>query len=115
MACRSGSRLRETHDNRVARKLLSRLKLGTMLLADRGCDAHWITALATAGGVWANIPPRCNRNEAICFSPHLYHACNLVEHFFNKIKQCRHQLATTSSRPTTSPSSSLHQSGLAAR
>jgi hypothetical protein len=25
----------------------------------------------------------------ICFSPHLYRARNLVERFFNKIKQCR--------------------------
>jgi len=37
----------------------------------------------------ANIPPRCNRSEPICFSPHLYRACNLVERFFNKIKHCR--------------------------
>ena len=31
----------------------------------------------------------CNRTEPICFSPHLYRARNLVERFFNKIKQCR--------------------------
>jgi hypothetical protein len=36
----------ETHDNRPAGKLLSRLKSGTMLLADRGYDADWIRALA---------------------------------------------------------------------
>ena len=29
------------------------------------------------------------RTEPICFSPHLYRARNLVERFFNKIKQCR--------------------------
>ena len=40
------------------------------------------------GGAWANIPPRCNR-EPVRFSPHLYRARNLVERFFNKIKQCR--------------------------
>jgi transposase len=51
----------EAHDNRLAGKLLSRLKSGTMLLADRGYDADWIRALATERGVWANIPPRCNR------------------------------------------------------
>src|SRR5262249_1789863 len=61
----------------------------TMLLADRGYDADWIRALAATRGVWANIPPRCNRNEPICFSPYLYRARNLVERFFNKIKQCR--------------------------
>jgi len=36
----------EAHDNRLAGKLLSRLKSGTMLLADRGYDADWIRALA---------------------------------------------------------------------
>ena len=35
------------------------------------------------------IPPRSNRNEPICFSPHLYRARNLIERFFNKIKQYR--------------------------
>ena len=60
-----------------------------MLLADRGYDADWIRALAAERGVWANIPPRCNRNDPVCFSPHLYRARNLVERFFNKIKQCR--------------------------
>jgi transposase len=30
-----------------------------------------------------------DRKEPICFSPHLYRARNLVERFFNKIKQCR--------------------------
>jgi transposase len=64
----------EAHDNRLAGKLLSRLKSGTMLLADRGYDADWIRALAAERGAWANIPPRCNRKEPICFSPHLYRA-----------------------------------------
>jgi transposase len=40
-------------------------------------------------GALANIPPRQNRTEPICFSPYLYRARNLVERFFNKIKQCR--------------------------
>jgi transposase len=60
-----------------------------MLLADRGYDADWIRALAAEKVAWANIPPRCNRNEPISFSPHLYRAGNLVERFFNKIKHCR--------------------------
>ena len=79
----------EVHDNRLAGKLLSRLKSGTMLLAVRGYDADWIRATAAEKGVWANILPRYNRNEPICFSPYLYRARNLVERFFNKIKQCR--------------------------
>jgi transposase len=79
----------EAHDNRLADKLLSRLKSGSMLLADRGYDADWIRALTAKKGALANIPPRCNRNEPVCFSPYLYRARNLVERFFNKIKQCR--------------------------
>jgi transposase len=79
----------ESHDNRLAGKLLSRLKSGAMLLADRGYDADWIRAYAAARGAWANIPPRCNRTKPICFSPYLYRASNLVERFFNKIKHHR--------------------------
>jgi transposase len=76
----------EAHDNRLAGSLLSRLKPGSMLLADRGYDADWIRAIVAKR---ANIPPRSNRNEPICFSPHLYRARNLVERSFNRIKQCR--------------------------
>jgi transposase len=79
----------EAHDNRLAGKLLSRLQLGSMLLADRGYDANWIRELAIKRGAWANIPPKNNRKDPICFSPHLYRARNLVERFFNKIKHCR--------------------------
>ena len=30
-----------------------------------------------------------NRKDPICFRPYLYRARNLIERFFNKIKQCR--------------------------
>ena len=69
--------------------LLSALKSGALLLADRGYDADWIRTFVSQHGAWANIPPKRNRKEPICFSPHLYRARNLVERFFNKIKQCR--------------------------
>jgi transposase len=59
------------------------------LLADRGYDADWIRELAREQGAWVNIPPKRNRKDPICFSPYLYRARNLVERFFNKIKQCR--------------------------
>jgi transposase len=64
----------EAHDNCLADKLLSRLKSGSLLLADRGYDADWIRALAARKGALANIPPRCNRSDPICFSPYLYRA-----------------------------------------
>jgi transposase len=33
--------------------------------------------------------PKQNREDPIRFSPHLHRARNLIERFFNKIKQCR--------------------------
>ena len=40
-------------------------------------------------GAWANIPPKRNRKNLICFSPCLYRERNQVERFFNRIKHCR--------------------------
>ena len=79
----------ETHDNRLAGKLLSRLKSGSMLLADRGYDADWIRELATRRGAWANIPPKRNRSNPINFSPYLYRDRNRVERFFNQAMSSR--------------------------
>ena len=79
----------EAHDNRLVTELLSDMKSGAMLLADRGYDADWIREFAGQRGAWANIPPKSNRKDPICFSPYLYRARNLVERFFNRIKQCR--------------------------
>jgi transposase len=47
----------EAHDNRLALKLLSRLRSGSMLLADRGYDADWIRAFVNEQGAWANVSP----------------------------------------------------------
>ena len=96
----------EAHDNRLCSVLLSGLHPHTMLLADR-YDADWIRELISAKGAWANIPPKRNRKDPISFSPYLYRARNLVERFFNKIKQCR-RIATRYDKlaATTSPSSS---------
>jgi transposase len=77
------------HHNRLCSVLISALLPQTMLLADRGYDANWIRELARQQGAWANIPPKRNRKDPICFSPYLYRARNLIERFFNKIKQCR--------------------------
>ena len=79
----------EAHDNRLCSVLLSALLPKTMLLADRGYDADWIRELARQQGAWVNIPPKHNRKDPICFSPYLYRARNVIERFFNKIKQCR--------------------------
>jgi transposase len=41
------------------------------------------------GGVGLTFRRDAIAGEPICFSPYLYRARNLVERFFNKIKQCR--------------------------
>jgi hypothetical protein len=63
---------------RLVTNLVSDLKSGAMLLADRGYDADWIRAFGGEHGAWANIPPKRNRKDPICFSPYLYRARNLV-------------------------------------
>jgi transposase len=63
--------------------------------------------LARQQGAWANIPPKRNRKDPICFSPYLYRARNLIERFFNKISSTRSsnvgvsQPDMTSWQPTT--------------
>ncbi len=79
----------EAHDNRLCPVLLAGLLPKTMVLADRGYDADWIRALVNGQGAWANIPPKRNRRDPICFSPYLYRSRNHVERYFNKIKQYR--------------------------
>jgi len=54
--------------------------------------------LAMKNGAWANIPPKSNRNNPICFGPYLYRDRNWVERFFNRIKQCR-RVATHYDKP----------------
>jgi transposase len=77
----------EVHDNRLAAKLLLPPEIAINAV-DRGYDADWIRDLVRQHRAWANIPPKRNRTETLCFSPYLG-ARNLVERFFNKIKHCR--------------------------
>jgi transposase len=102
----------EAHDVRLAGKLLSRLKPGSMLLADRGYDADWIRELAREKGGVGQHPPKGNRSDPICLSPYLYRARNQVERSStgsNNVVVWRH--ATTGLRETTLPSSNSHLSG----
>lgn len=69
--------------------MIADLPAGAMLLADKGYDANALRAAISERKAWANIPPKTNRKDPICFSPHLYKARNQVERFFNKVKQFR--------------------------
>ena len=102
----------EAHDNRLAGKLLSRLKVQIKLLADRGYDADWIRALAARKGALANIPPRCNRRSRyasarICIEPAIWSNGSSTR----SSTVAGSQRATTSLRQTTSLSFSSRRSG----
>jgi transposase len=71
------------------RRISGRRRLVDVRFAPKAPMADWIRELAMKKGAWANIPPKSNRNDPICFSPYLYRARNRVERFFNRTKQCR--------------------------
>ena len=60
-----------------------------MVLADRAYDANWLRAMVAEGGGWANIPPKRNQRDPVCFSRGLYRQRNLIERFFIKLKYYR--------------------------
>jgi transposase len=93
-------------DIESASEMIADLPKGAMLLADKGYDANALRDMATARGAWANIPPKTNRKDPICFSKHLYRARNLVERFFNKIKHYR-RIATRYEKTVASFASML--------
>ena len=79
----------QQHDSLAARALLDGLPIGGTVLADKAYDADEIRRFVSSRGGWANIPPRRNRRDPICFSPYLYRHRNHVERFFNRMKHCR--------------------------
>jgi transposase len=81
--------LGQDHDNALVTDLLANLKPHTMVLADRAYDADAIRKLVNEQDAFANIPPKRNRKDPVCFSPFLYKARNRIERFFNKMKHFR--------------------------
>ena len=75
----------QVHDACEAEALIEAIPEGATLLGDKGYDSE----AAAARNVWANIPNRSNRKQHFAFSPWLYKQRNLVERFFNRIKQFR--------------------------
>ncbi len=80
----------QAYDGEAAMGLLNALPENAMVLADKAYDANAIREMIDGQGAWANIPPKSNRKDPICFSPHLYKARATVSSvFFNKIKYFR--------------------------
>ncbi len=77
----------QAHDGRSASDMLDALVEGQILLADRAYDSDALRQRLDARGAWANIKPMPNRKNVPAFSSYLYRYRNLVERFFNKIKQ----------------------------
>ena len=59
------------------------------VIGDKGYDADALVARIEASGAQAVIPPRKNRTEQRSYDHHLYEDRNLVERFFNRLKQFR--------------------------
>ena len=59
------------------------------VLADKGYDADAFVVKITSQGAHAVIPPRSNRTEQRSVDWHVYKDRNLVERFFNRLKQFR--------------------------
>lgn len=79
----------QVHDACEAEALMADIPPGATLLGDKGYDSTAIRTAAATRNVWANIPNRSNRKQPFGFSPWLYRQRNLVERFFNRIKQFR--------------------------
>lgn len=79
----------QAHDSRMTEPLLKDMHKGAILLADRAYDTNALRALAKEKRAWANIPAKQNRKETFPFSSWVYRQRNLVERFFNKLKQFR--------------------------
>ena len=63
------------------------------VIADKGYDSDALVQIIEAAGAQAIIPPRSYRNSPRKIDWHRYKARNLVERFFNRLKQFR-RLAT---------------------
>ena len=63
------------------------------VVADKGYDSDAFVGIIAATGAEAVNPPRCNRLKPRTYDKARYKARNLVERFFNRLKQFR-RLAT---------------------
>lgn len=78
----------EVADITQAEPLLDGLQADAVL-ADKGYDADALIDRIQASGAIAVIPPKRNRVVLRSYDRHLYQDRNLVERFFNRIKQFR--------------------------
>jgi putative transposase len=59
------------------------------MIADKGYDADHLCDKIAETGAGIVIPPKRNRKVQRIYDAHLYKERNLIERFFNKLKQFR--------------------------
>ena len=87
-------------DITFAKELIDGLK-GKAMIGDKGYDSDDFIDAIKASGAEAVIPPRGNRIEQREYDKHVYKVRNLVERFFNQLKQLR-RVATRYEKTATS-------------
>lgn len=89
----------QTHDSQPGPDLLEGLQEGAIFLGDKVYDTDANRNQVEVEGGWANIPLKSNRKQTFAFSKWLYRYRNLVERFFNKLKQFRKIATRYDKRP----------------
>jgi transposase len=79
----------EAHDVTCAKALLAGLEKRAVVIADKGYDANHVRAHIRDQGAIPNIPNRSNRKRKFRWKKTFYRQRNIVERFFNKLKQFR--------------------------
>jgi transposase len=79
----------QAHDQRAVPELLDDLTENCDVVADRGYDGDAVLDLIRKAGARAHIPSMSRRLVQRSVDPAIYRERNLVERFFNKIKQFR--------------------------
>ena len=69
--------------------MLDGLEPRAVVIADKGYDADSVRSCIRAQGAIPNIPNRSNRKKKFRWKKAVYRERNLVERFFNKLKQFR--------------------------
>jgi transposase len=73
----------------AAQELLDKLPECAVVNGDKGYDSDGLRRKIKARGALANIPPKVNRKEKLCFSPFLYRDRNAIERMFCRLKDFR--------------------------
>ena len=79
----------QASDKAAVADLLRGLPAADVLVADRGYDARGLLDLIAGRGTTPHIPTQRDRKRQRSVPPEIYRQRNLVERFFNKLKQFR--------------------------